>query len=376
MNKKVALGALLSSCFAQGASAQSSVTLYGVIDSSVQYFHNVAGQSTRIGLASGGISGSRWGLKGAEDLGGGLKAVFQLENGFDAENGKLKQGGREFGRQAFVGLSIDTIGKFTVGRQYDPLNDEVQSVQGNGYLGGFFSAPGDVDNADNSIRISNSVKWASPSWGPFHVTALYGFGGVAGSVGSGQVFSAAASYRNGPAAISAGYMRVDNGNPVTSARGTSAADSLFGSSVNAAYSSAKSIEIVRAGATYQLAQLTLGTYVSFSDYEPDASSAYRTSEIYRNGSLFALWKFNSALLGEVGYNLLNASGASSATYHQGTVGLDYLVSKRTDVYGVAAYTHARGSNGAGPAQAVVGSVNVDAGKSSQLLLTLGLRHRF
>ncbi|SAK60836.1 outer membrane protein (porin) [Caballeronia ptereochthonis] len=100
--------------------AQSSVTLYGVIDEGFDYTNNVGGHSNEL-LASGFAQGSRWGLKGSEDLGGGNKAVFQLENGFDVNNGKLGQSGRMFGRQAYVGLSSSTLGTLTVGRQYDSV---------------------------------------------------------------------------------------------------------------------------------------------------------------------------------------------------------------------------------------------------------------
>lgn len=84
--------------FAAPAFAQTSVTLYGVIDEGFDYTNNVLG-SHNYALQSGLAQGSRWGLKGAEDLGGGLRAIFQLENGFNVNNGRLLQGGLEFGRQ-------------------------------------------------------------------------------------------------------------------------------------------------------------------------------------------------------------------------------------------------------------------------------------
>ena len=104
--KRIALSTLsLALLAASGAAhAQSSVTLYGVIDESIQWVHNTqdaAGNNKNlIGLYAGNISGDRFGLKGTEDLGGGLKAIFQLENGFDVNNGKLGQGGLMFGRQS------------------------------------------------------------------------------------------------------------------------------------------------------------------------------------------------------------------------------------------------------------------------------------
>ncbi|MBN3787327.1 porin [Burkholderia sp. Ac-20353] len=362
---------------ASNAHADNSVTLYGIVDTGIMYIHNSGGKATQIMMASGTESGSRWGLKGSEDLGGGLKTIFQIENGFNSTSGSLGQGGRMFGRQAYVGLSdANAWGTVTLGRQYDPLIDLVQPVQGDNYLGGFFSSPGDIDNADNSVRINNAVKWSSPSWSGLQLSAMYSFGGVAGTVGSGQTYSGAAAYTNGPLAVAAGYLHVDNGNGSVAQRTKTSADSLFNSSVNAAYASARSVNIARAGGRYTLGAFTLGGYYSYSQYNPDASSAFVRSEKYHNGSVYAVWQASPALLTELGYNYLRSVGDSSAKYHQFSLGADYNFSKRTDVYAVASYGHASGENGAGSAQAVIGSIDVDAGKSSQAIVTVGLRHRF
>jgi predicted porin len=363
--------------FASHAYADNSVTLYGIVDTGFMYIHNSGGKSTQLMMASGTESGSRWGLKGSEDLGGGLKTIFQIENGFNSTSGGLGQGGRMFGRQAYVGLSdASTWGTVTLGRQYDPLIDLVQPVQGDNYLGGFFSSPGDIDNADNSVRINSAVKWSSPSWSGLQLSAMYSFGGVAGTVGSGQTYSGAAAYTNGPLAVAAGFLHVDNGNGAVAQRAKTSADSLFNSSVNAAYASARSVNIARADGRYTLGNFTLGGYYSYSQYNPDAASAFDRSEKYHNGSVYALWQVSPALLTEIGYNYLRSLGDSSAKYHQVSIGADYNLSKRTDVYAVASYGHATGQNGAGPAQAVIGSIDVDAGKSSQAIATVGLRHRF
>ncbi len=120
--KKTLMVAALSGVFATAAHAQSSVTLYGLIDAGLTYTNNQGG-SHNFKETSGQVNGSRWGLRGAEDLGGGLKAIFTLENGFSIANGTLGQGGREFGRQAFVGLSSAQFGAVTLGRQYDSVVD-------------------------------------------------------------------------------------------------------------------------------------------------------------------------------------------------------------------------------------------------------------
>ncbi|MHB9841445.1 porin [Paraburkholderia terrae] len=101
------------------AHAQSTVTLYGIVDTGLSYYnHATANGGTSVGMASlTGRLPSRWGLRGAEDLGGGFKTFFALENGFQPTNGTLNYGGRLFGIQANVGISSD-YGAVTLGRQF------------------------------------------------------------------------------------------------------------------------------------------------------------------------------------------------------------------------------------------------------------------
>lgn len=146
MNKTLIVAAL-AGIPAIAAHAQSSVTLYGLIDAGITYTNNQGGHSAWQ-ETSGSINGSRWGLRGTEDLGGGLKAIFTLENGFGINNGTLKQNGREFGRQAFVGLAHDGFGSLTLGRQYDSVVDYLGplSLTGTQYGGTEFAHPFDNDN--------------------------------------------------------------------------------------------------------------------------------------------------------------------------------------------------------------------------------------
>src|ERR1700682_2295193 len=120
--KKTLIVAALSGVFATAAHAQSSVTLFGLIDAGITYTNNQGGHSNWQ-ATDGAVQTSRWGLRGAEDLGGGLKAIFTWDTGFNVMNGTFRQNSREFGRQAFVGLSSDQFGSVTLGRQYDSVVD-------------------------------------------------------------------------------------------------------------------------------------------------------------------------------------------------------------------------------------------------------------
>ncbi|MFM0013208.1 porin [Paraburkholderia sediminicola] len=372
------------------AHAQSSVTLYGLIDESIQYAHNTKDangkNANQVSLAGGNLQGNRWGLKGTEDLGGGLKAIFQLENGFDINSGALGQGGKMFGRQAYVGLTGDQWGTVTLGRQYDPVVDLVQPLTADNYFGSTFTTPGDVDNNDNSSRTNSAIKYTSPVWGGFQFEGMYALGGVAGKTGSGQTWSGAATFATGPFSVAAGYFRADNPSsttPRTGWGGTS--DGTFDNQVSGIYSSAKSIGIASVAVQYVAGPFTANLRYSNAQYKPDAQSGFGSTEKFNVGGAFLGYQATPAMLVGVGYIYTKSSGDTGATYHQVSLGGDYNLSKRTDIYLVGAYQHASGNqrqaNSSGGssivnAGAAIGSYGYDSASSSQELVSLGIRHKF
>ena len=384
--KKLALSTLsLALLGAAGAAqAQSSVTLYGVIDTSIAYVHGNDGTGNNMWqMLSGNLQGSRWGLKGAEDLGGGLKAIFQIENGFNPGTGKLSASNTIFNRQAYVGLESNQYGTLTLGRQYDPLVDLVQAVTADNYFGSVFATPGDVDNNDNSLRVSNAIKYASPVWGGFQFEGLYGLSGVAGKPGSGQTWSVAAAYNNGPIGVAAGYFYANNPTPAAGSRTnwtSTTADNIVDGPINSGYVTAKSIGIAQVAGQYAIGPVTLGLGYSNAQYKPDASSGFGSTEKYNTGRAFVTYQVTPPLLLGLGYSYTKASGDTDAKYHQVSLGADYSLSKRTDVYLVGAYQHASGTqrvdaNTTQAAQASIGSYGY-AGTKSQEMVALGLRHKF
>jgi len=126
--------------------AQNSVTLYGIVDDSITY----QSSQTSLGSNKGGRSnvkmlpgvwaGSRFGLKGAEDLGGGNKAIFQLESGFNSATGGQQFTNAMFGRQAWVGLTNPAYGTFTAGRQYTSYYTLLSPYSPTTWLTGAFGA--------------------------------------------------------------------------------------------------------------------------------------------------------------------------------------------------------------------------------------------
>ncbi|AUT62532.1 porin [Paraburkholderia terrae] len=380
----ISLAALATATSA--AHAQTSVTLYGTIDTGITYVHNASGNNSLWSLgntSAGNLSGTRWGLKGSEDLGAGLKAIFQLESGFDPSTGKMGQGSRLFGRQAFVGLSQDQYGSITLGRQYDPLIDLVQGITADNYFGSAFATAGDVDNYDNSFRVNNAVKYTSPVFAGLQFEAMYSLGGVAGSTGSEQSYSGAVAYNNGPIGLAAGYYYASNSPASEGIRTTwnSTSDGTFDGPVNLGYQTAHSIGIARVAGQYTAGSFTFGLGYSNAQYRRDDSSVFGTNERYNTGQGFVNYQATPAMLVGVGYSYTHSNGDTSATYHQVSLGADYNLSKRTDLYMTAAYQHASGqtrdanTNTITDAQASIGSYGY-AGTSHQEMVNLGIRHKF
>jgi len=185
------------------AHAQSSVTLYGILDTGFTYVNNTGGSKV-VKMDDGVMSGNRWGMTGKEDLGEGLKAVFTLENGFSIDRGTLGQGGLEFGRQAFVGLS-GNFGMVTLGRQYDSIYDFMSKYDVSAYATGYAIHQGDFDRMLGD-RLSNTVKFSSVDYNGFTFGGLYSFSNVAGSFHDGSGWSIGANYVNGPFRMSAAYV--------------------------------------------------------------------------------------------------------------------------------------------------------------------------
>ena len=391
MKRLIALAVSPALLCCANAYAQNSVTLYGIVDSGIAYVHNAqdssgANQSSLVKFSSNNLSGSRWGMKGTENIGSGLSAIFQLENGFNVGTGALGQGQREFGRKAMVGLADQTWGTLMLGRQYDVVVDLVQPYTEDGYFGGIFASPGDLDNYDNSLRVSNSVKYVSPTFAGFQFEGMYGLGGVAGEAGNGRTYSFGASYAQGPFAVAAAFFYANGGNTTTSATPSvrtwsSSSDTLFNTVINQGFGSADSIQIARVGAQYNIGAATLGAAYSNTQYGSDSLSAFHRTAKFNNGSAYANYRFSPALLVGLGYNYTSLTGPVSAHYNQLNLGATYSISKRTDFYAMGGYQKASGTtlNSKGAmvsADASIGSFGVNSGTNSQEVVVIGMRHKF
>ena len=174
MKRKLLATAAVLALATSAAQAQSSVTLYGLLDAAVEHLDNIGptGESlTRMNTLAGAFA-SRWGLRGSEDLGSGLKAVFTLESGFGIDSGVSQQGGRLFGRQAFVGLSGDW-GQVTLGRQYSSLF--YVQIKTDPFLASAYSPASFGDTYLAGPRLDNSIAYLG-KFGGFTAHAIYSLG--------------------------------------------------------------------------------------------------------------------------------------------------------------------------------------------------------
>jgi predicted porin len=225
--KKSLIALAVLGALSGAASAQSSVTLYGIIDMSLQW--NELGvnrgttaapnwsQESAWSLDSSFQSGSRFGLRGAEALGGNWAAVFALEGGFDASTGASSQGStnvsnRLFGRQAYVGLRHSAFGTVALGRLATPSSGtgdfNLWDVDPFSTGWGFFGLQGTFIPS-TTLRQDNTILWASPSWAGFKFAAAYS-GNVDGGETAPQgtntsAFNLGANWTWGPLFLAATY---------------------------------------------------------------------------------------------------------------------------------------------------------------------------
>ncbi|MGF6649335.1 Outer membrane protein (porin) [Paraburkholderia phenazinium] len=377
--KRNTLAALPLALAMAGAHAQSTVTLYGVIDVGIDYANNVvSGSNGNVVPGSGGKLtqmqsgvplGSRWGLLGTEDLGGGNQAIFRLESGFDAATGGLG-GGLAFSRNAYVGIKSNQYGQLTFGKQWDASVDIVEPFTLNGQYGGwYFAHPNDMDNLDNGFPINNSVKYVSPNLVGFTFEGHYSFGGVAGQFSNNSSYSAAAGYSHGTFSAGVSYLRIND--PITAVAGYGSGGGYVNTIYGDALANARYQGALSAGAAYVLGSLKVGADYSNVDF---AAGPGGHDLHFQNYEVSGIYSVNSALIIGAGYTFttgLEHATDTSPKYHQVNLIAQYSLSKRTSVYVMGIYQHA-----AGAAQyAQITSFNPSS-TQNQVVTRVGITHSF
>jgi predicted porin len=388
--KKTILAVAALAAMTSIAHAQSSVTLYGAVDTSIAYFGNQAGAKHSGGtfeMAAGNLSPNLWGLKGTEDLGGGMSAIFKLESGFNIDNGRLGQGSRMFGRTAMVGLADQNAGTLTVGRQYDPLIDLIQPLTNDDTFGPTFATPGDMDNYDNSYRTNNSIKYTTPNYAGLQVSAMYAFGGVPGSTAAGTTYAAAAAYNHGPFGFAAGYFHANSDHATNASYDGLNPDALSfaedSPAITGGFISANSMQIIRAAGDYVFQNFTFGlsySNVQYNNYASEFGNQNNTK--FNTGQAYVNYQVTPSAVIGFGYDYTKGNGNNvTVSYNQFSLGADYFLSKHTDIYVLAGYQKASGNtlNTDGDlvsAVASMGDFGNDASTNKQAMGMVGIRHKF
>ncbi|AMG90509.1 MULTISPECIES: porin [Bordetella] len=353
--KRLIPAVALAGMFVGTAHAETSVTLYGIADVSVRYLStgNDNGNS-RVSMENGAISNSRWGLRGVEDLGDGMKAFFRLESGFNVQNGERSDPDSFFNRHAYVGLDGGEIGAISLGRQdtplftiladsYDPLT--VGNYAQNSWL----------PVAMSRARSSNSVRYRNDKLAGFDVILSYAFSDSFEDHKLGEQYGGTLSYTTGPFSIGGGYM-------------------LTHSASNSDYQ--QRVWNLNASYKFETAKVFIG-YFNGRDETGFVNAVMGNTSLPDNGlerkdnGYFAgvtwqatpRWALTGAAYYDTSKNLVE-EGDKGKRY--ALVGVaEYALSKRTQVYGTIDYNKVK--------DAATGEIQ---GDDKQIGAAVGIRHIF
>lgn len=349
--------AVLGAFSSTAALAQSSVTVYGVIDLSVNYTTNQdakggavwsLGDSNAIGdPGQGALSGSRLGFKGEEDLGGGNKALFKLESGFTANNGQADQQGQLFGRQEYVGLANKDLGQVTFGRQYGVITDVMFDFDPLG-LGNYLANEWEAFLV--GIRFDNTIMYHN-TMGPVQLNVQYSMGGQAGSNTVGNTVGFSLKYNQGPLGLAGGYQQSTDANSNKLDAGTADVTFNFGpATIFGNYYD------VKTDAGFAKApSLSGGPLANTSMLVNNTGLPSRTDRMWTLGLGY---KFTPATTLTLGYmdDQISQGVIGDGSMKSAYAVLEYQLSKRTEVYltadnsKVSGQAITTGFNGVGPGQ--------------------------
>ncbi len=381
------------------AFAQSSVTLYGIVDDSIGYqssqaaLGSNAGGRSAVKTGAGVWAGNRFGLKGSEDLGGGNRAIFQLESGFNINTGGQQYTNAMFGRQSWVGLTNPNYGTLTLGRQYTAYYTLLSPYSPTNWLTGFYGAhPGDLDQMDTIYRANSSIVYKSPTLYGFTVSGSYSLAGVAGSVNRGATWSGAIQYTNGPFGIAAGVTRLNNSTPGGGAFGADSTTTSGGqsgvSAVTNGYQTAQAQQRIAVGAGYTF-NSAWDVSVTYSNvqYIPGINSTYHSIATFNTVGAVLHWKPILPLDLAAGYAYTRATQSngiqSNAQYQQFNLSQYYALSTRTGLYALQAYQRANGQTLGTTGRIINATADIGDGfqsapssSRSQFAAGVGIIHRF
>lgn len=364
MNRNIQVAALLASLAPAAAMAQSKVEVYGVVDGGLQHVRPAdldgVAQASTTGIESGINYPTLFGLRGSESLGHGLSAIFVLEGGVNLDDGRSGQGGRLFGRQAYLGVQGD-FGQAVVGRLAG-LTSTAGTFDMFGAadpFGGGFGDPGLSTFAYTAFRVDNGVAYQSKTIGGVRLGAMYSFATSGaeqpGANNNTRYAGLAANYALGKLWTAATY-----------------------ETVQAKTSSGPDSKVLKLAANYD-----------FGAVKPHFAYSKATDVSWLGGPASEANSYLAGLTAPIAGGLLMASyqwldgkatSTSTGTYaaerEVWSLGYQYDLSKRTFVYGVGSLS--RGDKSLGTESSVgTAMASLDARReANRLVLSLGMTHKF
>ena len=346
------LAAMALLAAAGSAQAQSNVTVYGLLDVGVDNTSNASASKGSVSrVSSGGMNTSRWGIRGNEDLGGGLKAVFNLEGGIQMDTGAAD--GALFRRHAYVGLE-GSYGRLVLGRSFTTVYDFVLPFDPMGYAP-FYSwatAGGRAVQGQYGMTtgFDNLVKYSGKA-GDFKFGASYGFGEKATGAQDSAKFSSGVTYTAGPVSLLATYERIN-------------ADSIVGGARDKTTS-------YHLGAMYSEGPWKVQAVARDYKLDPAASGKPDLRATLYWGGVSYLTTPQVTLTGAIYYqDVKNVAANTDADPIMYVARVRYALSKRTDLYVAGAYAKAKNKQ-------LVSLSRDDAGfGNTQRGVIAGIQHRF
>lgn len=331
-----------------GAGGAQAVQLYGAVDTFVSYAK--VGATSTAALQSGGTSTSRFGLRDSEDLGGGWKANFQLESGFEADTGRQANPGALFNRESWVGISHAQYGELRLGRVYPaylPLNaDPFYGVGKLSPFASFFMLAHDLGPGASAVaaRQAKSIVYTTPSVGGATLKLLV--------APSGNV--------TGPRTENAGAVAEVKQGPWHAAASYNAAWKLRAPGASQAVRS----DIVSAALAHDFGKFTL--LAAYNAIRPNADNTY-LAQAATLGTEIKVGR--DVIRASVAYR--NVSGQPNSSVGV-LVGYDYTLSKQSNLY---ARVGSLRNQGKGRMHYLAAPINTP-GESMPFIVALGLRHKF
>jgi predicted porin len=354
--------------------AQSSVTLYGLIDEGIRFTTNqpaTQGHGDKLYMSEGIGTGNRWGIKGSEDLGRGTAAIFDLQSGFNPASGGLDQQGQLFGRYAFVGLTNTRYGTLKLGRQYGTgfdfiaTFDEVQVGNQN---------PVDWEIFLLGVRFDNTVQYSN-SFGPVAVEIQRSFGGLPGSESKGSTTALNAIYTAGGLKVGVlGQQSKDSAN-----------HNMYAASLGGRYEFSNATLYSyyiysRRDAGFAIAANSSGGALANTNIIGNANTVAgtgtqtkaRIDNLFNLGGAYMPTPFLKFTVGGLYDHVSNVAGSQSGHIASFYGIADYLLSKRTDVYAELDHSLLGGASVTDP-NSPIGSFG---GKNNSTGAMVALRTRF